>query len=104
MPADDALQLLRAADPARELGPLPDEHRRLLRDQITATAWPAAATRRTRRGSRTLQLLAAAVVALGVGVGAAWAAWAISPLSLFENNAQNRGHGTSPGSVWKQEV
>src|SRR4051794_32468966 len=104
MSADHVLQLLRAADPARELEPLGEEQRRLLRDQITATDWPAAAVRLPRRAPRTLQLLAAAVLALVVGVGAAWAAGVISPLSMFESNPQNRGYDGSPGSVWNQEV
>src|SRR4051794_38520072 len=105
MPANDALQLLRAADPARKLEPLPDEHRRLLRDRVTATDWRAAAATPTMRSSRAVQLLAAAVLALAVGVGAAWAAGAISPLSVFENNAQHTGgYDTSPSSVWNQEV
>src|SRR3954470_1716214 len=104
MSVNDALHLLHAADPARKLEPLPDEHRRLLRDQITATEWRPAGVRPTTRSSRTLQLVAAAVLALVVGVGAAWAAGAISPLSVFENNAQHRGYDTSPGSVWNQEV
>src|SRR5690242_5540575 len=106
MSSSDALQLLRAADPARDLEPVPDERRRRLRDQITATDWSE--KRRPRpRGSqrpRAVQLLAAVVVALVVGVGAAWAAGAISPLSIFETNGQQRGHDTSPGSVWNQEV
>jgi hypothetical protein len=105
MSSRDALQLLRAADPARDLEPVPDERRRRLRDQITATDWSdKRAVPREPRRPRALQLLAAAVAALVVGVGAAWAAGAISPLSIFETNAQERGHDTSPGSVWNQEV
>jgi hypothetical protein len=104
MPANDALQLLRAGDPARELEPLRDEQRRLLRDQITSTGSVARAVRRTTRSTRTLQLLAAAVLALVIGVGAAWAAGAISPLSVFENNMQQRGYDTSPASIWNQQV
>jgi hypothetical protein len=44
------------------------------------------------------------LVALVVGVGAAWAAGAITPLSIFESNPQQSGHDATPGSPWDQQV
>lgn len=103
MSANDAIHLLRTHDPARGLEPVPPDLRKKLRDDIVASA--PRVVHRSRLGARrrtSLQLLAAAIAALVVGVGAAWAAGAISPLALFENNAQQ--NGAAPGSLWDQGV
>jgi hypothetical protein len=49
-----------------------------------------------------LRVALALAAALVVGVGAAWASGLLSPLAVFENNAQSDGN--PPGSIWDQKV
>jgi hypothetical protein len=74
----------------------------MLRSEVVASVRRVHHFRSTPRRHKSLQLLAAAIAALVVGVGAAWAAGAISPLAVFENNAQQ--NGAAPGSLWDQNV
>lgn len=104
MLTDDALQLLRRHDPARQLEPIPSALREQLRDRVIAIAAAQPAGDDTRRAPRrrTFTLLAAGVTVLVVGVGVAWAAGVLSPRALFENNLQQQG--AAPGGLWDQRV
>ena len=93
-----ALDLLRAHDPARGLAPFDDA----ARDAHRARILERSQRLERRRPSRTLRVAAALAAALAVGVGAAWASGLLSPLEIFENNAQ-RG-GNPPGGIWDQAV
>jgi hypothetical protein len=97
----DALDLLRACDPAHSLTPLDAAARQRLCERITSR--PASESRLTpipRR--RPLQVALALVVALAFSCGVAWAAGLLSPLAVFEQNAQQ--NGKPPGGVWDQTV
>jgi hypothetical protein len=98
MSSYDAIDLLRRHDPARGLAPLPDEERRLLHDRIVAAPGPA----RARRPRRLLTLAVAVAAAAVVGAAVAWAAGALSPVSLFESNPQH--DGGQAGDLWDQHV
>jgi hypothetical protein len=103
MPADDAIHLLRRHDPARRLEPVPREIREKLRDEVLVSAMRAVQTPSSRaRRTKSLQLVAAAVAALVVGVGVAWASGVLSPLAIFQNSIQQQG--AAPGSPWDQRV
>src|SRR3954447_12117234 len=98
--SSDALDLLRELDPARSLVAVDDYTRQSHRDAILS--------RRVRRepvvSRRPRRMFQAAVVvaALACGVGAAWAAGVLSPLTIFEKNAQKEGNPA--GSLWDQSV
>jgi (2Fe-2S) ferredoxin len=93
-----ALDLLRAHDPARELAPLDGASRDAHRARILERSQRL----ERRRPWRTLRVAAALAAALAVGVGAAWASGLLSPLAIFENNAQREGN--PPGGLWDQTV
>jgi hypothetical protein len=98
----NALELLRELDPARSLSALDEYARQAQADEILSRPIrraPIAAGRRRRRVVQAAVLVAAALV---FGVGVAWAAGLLSPLTVFENNAQKVGN--PPGSVWDQSV
>ena len=100
--SSNALNLLRELDPARSLVVLDERARHAHRDAILSSPVrdrPVVA-RRSRR--RAFQAAVVLVTALVFGVGVAWAAGVLSPLAVFENNAQKSGN--PPGSVWDQSV
>lgn len=104
MSTDYALRKLRAADPAQKLAPLSTHTRDELRDAITAKTAPAhrdAKVKRTR-ARRPINVIAIAAIALVLGVGAAWATGVVTPLSIFQNNPQQRD--AARGSLWDQRV
>ena len=100
--SSDALELLRERDPARSLVALDERTRRAHCDEILA--------RPVRRGSPAarppvswaVRAVALALVVLVFGVGAAWASGLLSPLAVFESNAQQDGN--PPGGIWDQSV
>jgi hypothetical protein len=103
MSVDHALGMLRTQDPARLLEPLSHERREALRDEVLASARRVARPPRARAPRlKALQLAAILAAALVVGVGVAWAAGALTPLAVFENNRQS--DGSAPGSLWDQHV
>jgi hypothetical protein len=103
MSVDHALRVLRTQDPARLLEPLPRESRERLRDEVLASARHVSRPPRTQgRRLKALQLVAILAAALVVGVGVAWAAGALTPLAVFENNRQS--DGSAPGSLWDQHI
>jgi hypothetical protein len=103
MSSSEALTLLRRSDPALRLEPVSTQAREILRDRIMVLPAPSPHMPRDRRRPRRLAHLAlAAVTVLVVGVGAAWAAGVLSPLAVFEQNAQRDGN--PPGSIWDQSV
>lgn len=94
-----AFNLLRVADPAAGLEPLPEQHRVSLRDAAMAIDLP----RRARSRRRVLARVAVAVAIIALlTTGIAWAAGALSPLALFETNPQS--DGSAPGGLWDQKV
>jgi hypothetical protein len=97
----DALDLLRAHDPARLLRPLDDAARRAQCELVMSDALRRKA-RGPRRKLRVAAAVAAVLAAVLVVVGAAWACGLLSPLAVFENNAQR--DGSPPGSIWDQSV
>jgi hypothetical protein len=100
--SSNALELLRELDPARSLVALDERSRRGHLDAILSRPIrrrPVAVRQPGRRLIRVAALIAAALV---FGVGVAWASGVLSPLSIFENNAQKDGN--PPGSVWDQSV
>jgi hypothetical protein len=99
MAANTLLEILRAADPARLLEPLPDQHRLALRDEAMIIA-PRSQNLRHRR--RALRVAFAIVATLALTSGIAWAAGALSPLALFEANPEH--DGSTPGGIWDQHV
>ena len=101
MAAERALSLLRAADPAARLAPLPEQQRASLRDAAMTVGRPRASRPAPRR--RPLVRIATAVAALALlTTGIAWAAGALSPLALFQTNFESSG--SPPGSLWDQKV
>src|SRR3954452_9091201 len=103
MSVDHALRVLCTQDPARLPEPLPQESLERLRDEVLASAPRVARPPRARaRRLKALQLVAILAAALIVGVGVAWAAGALAPLAVFENNRQS--DGSAPGSLWDQHV
>jgi hypothetical protein len=103
MSSSDAIQLLGRQDPAQLLEPLPRELREKLRDEVLASAARVVPTRSSRVRRRTaLQLVAAGVLALILGVGVAWASGVLSPLAVFQDNVQQQG--AAHGSLWDQRV
>ena len=102
MAAENALHVLRAADPATRLEPLAEEQRLALRDAALASA-PRRRRQAVSHRRRTAFRLALAVVAVALlGTGIAWASGALSPQALFEANPQS--DGSAPGSLWDQRV
>jgi hypothetical protein len=97
----DALELLRACDPAHSLTPIDTAERERLREWTTSQPLPELRSRRTSR-RRPLQVVLTLVVALAFGCGVAWAAGLLSPLAVFEQNAQQNGN--PPGGPWDQTV
>jgi len=101
MAAESAVSLLRAADPAARLAPLPEQHRARLRDAAMAIERSSGNRPALRR--RALVRVAIAVAALALlTTGIAWAAGALSPLALFQTNPESSG--SAPGSLWDQKV
>ena len=98
----DALELLREFDPARTLIALDEHTRQTHRDRILAR--PIRRSAVVDRGAfrRLVQVAAIGVAVLVVGVGVAWASGFLSPLGVFQNNAQKDGNRA--GSVWDQSV
>src|SRR5437588_714092 len=101
--SSNALELLREFDPARTLAALDEHARQAHRDHILEQPFRSseAVNRRTVR-RRFAQVAAVGVAVLVFGVGVAWASGFLSPLGLFENNAEQDGN--PPGSVWDQSV
>jgi len=95
----DALDLLRATDPARALAPLSEEERLARRDAVTSMV-----TMMSRHESRPRVALIAVAFALVLLVvtGIAWAAGALGPLELFQTNPQ--GDGAPARGLWDQHV
>src|SRR3954462_4060848 len=89
MATNTLYHVLRAADPAAGLEPLPADHRVALRDQVTNVA-PRVHAPRSRR---VLQIALAVIVTLALTTGIAWAAGALSPLALFQSNPRTRPLG-----------
>jgi hypothetical protein len=98
----NALELLRELDPARSLITLDDQSRRAHAAAIVAHPIPRRSLTARRPARRALQAAALLAAALIFGVGVAWAAGVLSPLTVFQNNAQNGG--SEPGSLWDQSV
>jgi hypothetical protein len=97
MAADLVDETLRAADPARSLAPLSEQHRLELCARVMVLAPPR--RRQRRRVSRVVLAVAAALVLTS---GIAWAAGALSPLALFQSNPEH--DGSAPGGIWDQHV
>jgi hypothetical protein len=100
--SSNAIELLREYDPARSLVALDERSRRASFEGVVSRPiprQPISAARPMRRLVQTMAVLAAALV---FGVGVAWASGLLSPLTVFENNAQRDGN--PPGSVWDQSV
>jgi hypothetical protein len=99
MAADTTLyDVLRAADPAADLDPLPVEQRLALLGRVTSVV-PRTQLPRSRR---VLRVVLAVVAALALTSGIAWAAGALSPLGLFQSNPEH--DGSAPGGLWDQHV
>jgi hypothetical protein len=96
--SSDALDLLRASDPARALQPLAGPAREAHCELVLSHA----VRRASRRPRRMLQVALALAAALVVGAGAAWASGLLSPLAVFEHNAQRDGNPA--GGIWDQSV
>src|SRR4051812_5122477 len=100
--SSNALELLREHDPARALVALDDHARQAHRDAVLSNAVGrelVAPRRPLRRLAHGAVFVAAALV---FGVGVAWASGVLSPLAVFENNAQKDGN--PPGGIWDQSV
>jgi hypothetical protein len=100
--SSNAIEVLREYDPARSLVAFDEPSRHACRDEILSRPirrHPTSAARPLRRLVQTIAVLAAA---LAFGVGVAWASGFLSPLAVFENNAQRDGN--PPGSIWDQSV
>src|SRR4051812_36126704 len=100
--SSNAVELLREHDPASGLVDLDERSRQAHCDEILAhSVWRrrTSASRPVRRFVQTVAVLAAT---LAFGVGVAWASGLLSPLALFETNAQRDGNPA--GSVWDQSV
>jgi len=100
--SSDALELLRELDPARSLVALEDDARQAHCDGILRRPirrGPIAARSPVPWAIRAAALVLAVLV---FGVGAAWASGLLSPLAVFESNAQKDGN--TPGSIWDQSV
>jgi hypothetical protein len=105
MPPSDALELLRAHDPARRLKPLTPELRAVMLGRIVAS--PARAPAARARRVRPLVLIGVALAAAVLAGGAAWAAGGWSPVSLFRENPQHRSGGSGESRtarLWDQRV
>src|SRR4051812_8960773 len=100
--SSNALELLREHDPARSLAALDERARRASLDEILSRPIPRNPVSSARPVRRLVQTSAVLVAALLCGVGVAWAAGFLSPLAVFENNAQRDGN--PPGSIWDQSV
>jgi hypothetical protein len=99
MAANTLEEILRAADPARALEPLPEAHRLALRDEVTLLDRRAQIRPRRRP---VLRIAIAVVVAVALTSGIAWAAGALSPLDLFQSNPEH--DGSAPAGLWDQHV
>jgi hypothetical protein len=97
-----ALEFLRESDPARSLVAVDENARRAQREAIFSHDVPRRSDSVCRPTTRLLRAGVAVAAALVFGVGIAWASGALSPLSVFENNAQNNENPA--GSVWGQSV
>jgi hypothetical protein len=102
MAADRALRVLRAADPAALLEPMPANDRLALCARAMTGATPHARPRASTSSRRTLRLALVFAAAALVAAGIAWAAGVLSPTALFQANPQ--GDGSAPGSLWDQHV
>src|SRR4051812_13290434 len=100
--SSNALELLREHDPARSLAALDERARRASLDEILSRPIPRNPVSSARPVRRLVQTSAVLVAALLCGVGVAWASGFLSPLDVFEHNAQNDGN--PPGSIWDQSV
>src|SRR4051794_41895760 len=97
MAANAIDEILRAADPARALEPLPEAHRLALRDDGTRLV-PRPQIRRRRRA--VLRVAVAVVAAVVFTSGVAWAGGALSPPDLFPSNPPD--DGAAPAGLWGQ--
>ena len=101
MDVNDALAALSGADPAETLKRLEADERAAFCDRVIATRSPVG--RRAFRWRRRARRVAIALAAsLAVGVSVAWAAGALTPLSVFEDSIQQRG--VAPGSLFDQRI
>jgi hypothetical protein len=100
--SSNALDLLRELDPARSVIALDDQSRQAHADAIVSRPVSRDSFAPRRPVRRVVQAVALVAGALVFGVGVAWAAGVLSPLTVFRNNAQNDGN--PPGSVWDQSV
>jgi hypothetical protein len=100
--SSNALQQLREQDPARSLVALDESVRCAHREAILSCPIRGESLGSRRHARRIVRVAAVVVGALVFGVGVAWAAGVISPLAVFQNNAQKDGN--PPGSVWDQSV
>jgi hypothetical protein len=100
--SSNALGLLRENDPARSLTALDERARQASLEEILSRPMPRHAVSAARPARRLVQTIAVLAAALAFGVGVAWASGFLSPLAVFENNAQRDGN--PPGSIWDQSV
>ena len=106
MAAEPHLSALRAVDPAKQLEPLSEHDRLVLRDH--ARSGPRTRVRgRAKRARRAVRIAIALAVFVAVAVGVAWAAGdSMPPLGLFQSNPQGTEELNTPGSDpgWDQTV
>lgn len=102
MAAETPLRLLRAADPAASLEPLPGQHRAALCDAAIRIGRGTPVARSTVRRRPLVRVAIAALALALVTAGIAWAAGALTPLALFQANPES--DGSAPGSLWDQKV
>jgi hypothetical protein len=102
MSSDYALRKLRAADPAQKLAPLSAHTRDQLRDAITTARDAGDAKVKRTRARRPINVIAIVAITLVLGVGVAWAAGVVTPLSVFQNSPQQQD--AARGSLWDQRV
>jgi|tagenome__1003787_1003787.scaffolds.fasta_scaffold20926589_2 hypothetical protein len=104
MHVDDAVRKLRIADPAQKLSPLSTAIREQLCEATIASEPAGIEPMKLRplRARRYRHVIVIAVIALGLGVGAAWAAGVVTPLSVFQHSLQQQDATT--GSLWDQHV
>jgi hypothetical protein len=100
--SSNAIELLREYDPASALVELDERSRQACCDEILAHPIRRQTTSASRPVRRLVQTIGVLAAALAFGVGVAWASGFLSPLSVFENNAQRDGNPA--GSIWDQSV
>src|SRR3954465_13066896 len=91
MAANTLYDVLRAADPAASLEPFPADRRLALRDRVSRDL----PSMRARRSRGPLAVAFAAIAALALTTGIAWAAGVLSPLALFQSNPEHDGSAPS---------